>query len=493
MMLRPGDIRGNAIAVFPFLKTSQPIRLGNFNFRSTGDIDGIGAEDATHVTEIGKMLFLQDDLRIESASYAMLPPTDLDKEDLVMQELQSIQAVVAYCYGSPSPAFSSPFLGFEQASLAIFSPEKVSKFMVRPEHHVVDISGEPKLVGDKFYQVDGYYGRYNFRHPFWAIRGSRLYPGVPHVTLNIGQDLANDFNDIFSSRKFGLLPGLFAGPATGMAERALSALVWYNRSNSLRSDDNSATLNLSVAFETLLALPIDAKTDRFVDAVSLLLGRVDRLDTWARQFYDARSAIVHRGSASDYHFMPLRQKGQVGPTCDPLLDYGRQIFQLCMSTLLFGAQLGSDAGLQERFIASQERIQAILVTLDDESFDCADRLVRIDDLVSQLEESRFRHETGLKIEALIGAAQRASKCLLQSSTALSPDLSQAAKSLACAKGPDREFDALAALEAINGLKVLEPIPYRSPLFVALRLASIVWHHSFWHYYQLKERRQNIQG
>jgi len=35
MPLRPGEEPGNAIAVFPFLKTSEPIRLGSLIFRST--------------------------------------------------------------------------------------------------------------------------------------------------------------------------------------------------------------------------------------------------------------------------------------------------------------------------------------------------------------------------------------------------------------------------------------------------------------------------
>ena len=37
MTLRPGETPGHGIAVLPFLKTSEAVRLGNFTFRSTDD------------------------------------------------------------------------------------------------------------------------------------------------------------------------------------------------------------------------------------------------------------------------------------------------------------------------------------------------------------------------------------------------------------------------------------------------------------------------
>jgi hypothetical protein len=46
-------------------------------------------------------------------------------------------------------------------------------------------------------------------------------------------------------------------------------------------DDSVAILSLAVAFEALFGLPRDAKTERFVDAVSLLLGRVAMLNLCA--------------------------------------------------------------------------------------------------------------------------------------------------------------------------------------------------------------------
>ena len=80
MRLRPGELPGRAIAVFPFLKTRDPITLGSFTFRSTEETTGLDVDAAAHVREVADMLYLQDDLRIESAAYTTLPPLDLDKE-----------------------------------------------------------------------------------------------------------------------------------------------------------------------------------------------------------------------------------------------------------------------------------------------------------------------------------------------------------------------------------------------------------------------------
>lgn len=100
----PGKTPGQGIAVFPFLKTTHAIQLGNFRFRSTEDLDGLRDEDAQHVREVSQMFFLQDDLRIRSAAYAMLPSLDLDKAEPVLDELQHVQSVVAYCYAVPGCA-----------------------------------------------------------------------------------------------------------------------------------------------------------------------------------------------------------------------------------------------------------------------------------------------------------------------------------------------------------------------------------------------------
>ena len=148
---------------------------------------GLGDEDAKHVREVSQMLFLQDDLRIRSAAYAMLPSLDLDKAEPILKELEYVQSVVAYCYSSPHPTFGDPFFHFENASLVVLSPEGVSEFLVRPEHHVDATDPSVSLGANRWHNLPGYRGLYNFRQHFWVAKTSRIYPpratdGIKHFT-----------------------------------------------------------------------------------------------------------------------------------------------------------------------------------------------------------------------------------------------------------------------------------------------------------------------
>jgi len=409
------------------------------------------------------MLFLQDDLRIRPTTYTMLPALDLDKAEPCLRELERIQAIVAFCYSHPHWIFGNPFLAFERASLAIFSPEPVSIFLVRPEHRVTAMGPDTKLDRDEWDRVPGYYGRYNFRHPFWVVKNSRLYPPVPDIGLNHSQDLAYDLGSCFESPGYHLLPALLSEAESATAERVLTALGWFNRANALHGDDDSAILDLSVAFETLLALPKDAKTDRFVDAVSLLLGRVARLDLWAAQFYDARSDIAHEGKTKRLHFAPQKQKGQAdGALYQSHLIYGRQIFQLCVGAVLFGASLSKDAGIADKFVTNEERLQFICKTLDDESLTVADRFTAIAETVTLIDNFRFIGETGLLIKTLVGGVQCAAKNLLLCGNTLDPALKERVECLANAPRSYDLYEALAALRSLHDLKTALPSDPQSP-------------------------------
>src|SRR5260370_27970057 len=101
MTLRLGELPGPAVAVFPFLKTREHVRLGSFTFRSTDDVKDLSDEDSARVGEIADMLFLKDDLRIQTATYTLLPSLNLSSDDPTFRELLYIQAIVAYCYSAP--------------------------------------------------------------------------------------------------------------------------------------------------------------------------------------------------------------------------------------------------------------------------------------------------------------------------------------------------------------------------------------------------------
>ena len=491
MTFAPGETPGQGVAVFPFLKTTHAIQLGNFRFRSTEDLDGLGDEDAQHVREVSQMFFLQDDLRIRSAAYAMLPSLDLDKAEPVLKELEHVQSVVAYCYGSPHPTRGDPFFHFENASLVVLSPETVSEFLVRPEHHVEATDLSVSLGADKWHNLLGYRGLYNFRHHFWVAKTSRLYPPVPHLGLNIAQDLADDLASAFSEApQHHLLPGLLRHPDTPVAQRVLTAVRWHNRANAAGNIDDCAVLDLAVAFEALLALPKDAKTDRFVDAIALLLGRVPRLNLWAEQFYAARSDVAHEGRASRLRFVPQKAKNPSdSPVYQPLITYGRQIFRLCVGAILFGTHLAEQASLQDKLVTNQERFEFVCKTLADTSLPVEDRFAGIDDTVDAINEYRFVSEKGLLIETMLGAVRLAAANLLGFDTSLDSVIKPRVEDLARARSTTDSYDALDALRAYKEVKWTELPAPRTPHRTLYTLAESVWHYTFMHYFWIKRDRE----
>ena len=495
MTLRPGEVPGRGIAVFPFLKTTDPIQLGSFSFRSTDDTSDLEKQDAANVREIADMLFLKDELRIRSASYALLPPLDLDKVDPAVPELERIQAIIAYCYSAPRHTFGDIFFHYEQASLAIFSPQPITTVLVRPDHHVTPAAEQSTLDADEWHRVPGYEGRYNFRNPFWATKGSRLYPPVPHMSLNDGQNLAWDLGRAFSEApQHHLLPTLIREPLSPSAQRTITAIRWYNRANSYLADDCEAILSLAVAFEALLGLPRDAKTERFIDAVALLLGRVPRLNIWAVQFYAARSDVAHEGRTDRFRLMPTIQKlNDTGPQYQSLISYGRQIFQLCVGSVLFGAHLAQRSELHDKFTTNQERLEVICKILNDSSLAAADRFTAIDDIVATVDEYRYVNETDLSIATMMGAVQAAAKNLLECAASPDPAITARLYDLAVAKRSTDGYEALGALEAWRDVMPKGPLEPRSPEGIMRRLSEIIWHYNFMRYFWMKKERENRVG
>jgi hypothetical protein len=479
-----------SFAVFPFLKTHGAVSIGHLTFRSTDTTDGLTAEQAVCVNEIASMLFLQDNLRIRSASYAVVPFIDLSHQPDGVECLMNVQAVVAYCYASPRHAFGDLFLSSEHASMVIFTPGRVSVYLVRPDFHVDAVEPPSDLVADHRGEVAGYAGLYNFRHPFWVAKGSRLYGPKPHLTLNHSQDLSFDFDRMTAARAdYRLLSELLRKPDTQTSSRIFTAVRWFNAANNEANDHAAAIVNLSIAFEALLSLPADEKTDRLTDAISLLLGRIPRLDIWARQFYDARSRIVHEGRAQQLRFVATdSSKGSEGLLYQSLLSYGRQVFQLCLGTLLVGAELADSAGLAETLITNQERFQKICKMLADQTTPTSERLERIAPLVSATQQYRFVPESNLQIETMIGAVRLAAKALLEHNATISQELHEHLERFTMAKRTEDHLQELDALQALDSILHNQSVSAETIGSQTVRgLVEVVWSYVFTHYFWLKKR------
>jgi hypothetical protein len=479
-----------SFAVFPFLKTLSTVSIGQLTFRSTDVTDDLSAEQAVCVDEIASMLFLQDNLRIKSASYAIIPFVDLNYPTADVEHLMNVQAVVAYCYASPRHEFGDIFLSPEHASMVIFSPGRVPVSLVRPDFHVDVVEPTSDLGADNRWEVEGYAGLYNFRHHFWVAKGSRLYGPKPHLTLNHSQDLSSDLVYKAEARvDYRLLSELLRKPDTQTSSRIFTAVRWFNAANNEANDHAAAIVNLSIAFEALLSLPTDEKTDRLIDAISLLLGRIPRLDIWARQFYDTRSRIVHEGRAQQLRFVATdSRKVSEGPLYQSLLSYGRQVFQLCLGTLLVGAGLAEKAGLEEKLVTNQERFQKICKVLADKTTGTRERLERIAPIIAATHQYQYIPESGLQLEAMIGATRLAVKALLEDDEPISQELKEHLERLATAKRTDDHLQELDALRALDSVLTATPQLTQTSCGEVVRdLVKVVWSYVFMHYFWLKER------
>lgn len=480
----------HSFVVFPFLKTTRELSVGKLTFRSTELTDDLPSEQAVCLREIADMLFLQDNLRIESASCAVVPFIDLTNRSVDVGHLMDVQAFVAYCYASPRHEFGDLFLSSEKASMAIFTPGRVLKSLVRPDFHVRMVGTSPDLPADDRGEVAGYAGLYNFRQSFWVAKGSRLYGPAPHLGLNQAQDLSFDIEHKSKSRHdFRLLRDLLGRPCDQAASRIFTAVRWFNEANNASNDENAAIVDLSIAFETLLRLPVDSKTDRLTDAVSLLLGRTPRLDVWAGQFYDARSRIVHEGRTEKLRFIASDRKNlNDGLEYQSLLSYGRQVFQLCLGTVLVGAELATKASLAETLCTNQERFTRIHKLLSDETLETGERLERIAPIVAAIQQYQYVQESDLPLSTMFGAVRLAAKCFLKQDQGMPQELRKGLEAMSTAKRTEdhvTEFGALRTLQDMFGKTSASAAlhGYRS----IRDMVNVVWNCVFMHFYWIEQQ------
>ena len=482
-----------SLVVFPFLKTSRPVRLGSLMFRSTDDLVGLPRNEAESVVEIAGMLFAGGNQRIERASYAIIDRVD-SRNSSVPVELEAIgdiEAVVAYLYASPRHEFNDLFFSPEHANIVVLTPNWVAHALVRSNFNVINLVEPEDLVASPAGFVNGYDASFGLRHHFCVARGSRVYGTIPHPILNHSQDLASDVERGSRARAdYRLLLQLLMarGPGGDLGDRVLNAVRWFNRANSEHREEAESFICLAVALETLLCLPHDVKRDRFVDAIALLLGRVPRLDRWAKQFYEARSRAVHEGRVGQVAFIPLStsSKQTKAAAYQSLLAYGREVFQLCLGTVLTGAELSSRADLEAKLITNSERFATLCRTSNDDSLPLATRLERLDSRARQINRYQYVPDTGLDMATMLGACRAAANVVLDSGAEIAEELRDAIGAMAKAPRTDDHRERLEALRAlVDEIGKLPDLTEPREIRGMITLMETTWGYLFMDYYSIK--------
>lgn len=479
------------IAIFPCLKTSAPLRIGGYTFRSTTDLAELPDEQVTAVTEIAAMLYARDDVRIAKATYAITEPLGSLRPGSVIERLYQVRAVVGYLYSSPHPTQGVPFMPFEFASLAMVQPANVSTFLVRPEYGTILPPLPQDFIADDCHETLGYEGVYN-RRPLWLVRGSRLYGGHTNTTLNVAQDLSIDIGKFQGISRSGrdLLLELLERPLSPFGERIMTAIDWYNRANDQSDEPDRNLLSLAVAFEVLLELPSSEKTERLTDGIALLLGRTARLKDWASQFYAARSQVAHEGRVRDWWFYSESptQKGKSLHRFGSVMTYGLEIFQLCLTTILTGAKLAEKSQLAERFIANSERYIQITQSLSQFKGSTDDAIASIKPLVDELDRYQFV-SSPTSVGDVIKALRAAAKALSQGNLQISEELTATLNGF-CDSPKQDDFAALIALEALERqMRNTDQVILGPAGQVVAKLIEVGWRKLFMVYYQIRKQRE----
>jgi hypothetical protein len=434
------------------------------------------------------MLYARDDIRIAEAAYAITEPLDSIRPGPILERLDRIRLVVGYLYSSPHPTRGDPFMPFEFANMVVVQPANVSTFLVRPDYRTILPPLPDGFVEDNSHQTRGYEGVFN-RRPVWLVKSSRLYGGRTHTVLNMSQDLRYDIGGYRDGGPSGreLLLELLDRPLSPFIERIFMAIEWYNYANGEEETPDRKLLSLAVAFETLLELPSNEKTDRLADGIALLLGRTARLKDWANQFYAARSQVAHEGRVRDWWFYSAKpaQKGDPGHRMGSVMNYGLEIFQHCLTTILTGAMLAERSGLAERFVANSERYMLITKGLGRTSGDLDAAIIGIEPLVNELDRYQFV-SSPVPIWEVIKALRAAAKALSQCSLMVDDQLAIALE--AFYDGPKK--DELAALSALEALEIqvasTDPIVMSPAAQVLAKLIKVGWRALFLRYFQLKD-------
>ena len=279
-------------AFFPYLITHNRVPLRGIEFRSNTDLDDLPADAKKHLEILSQMFFLQDGVRIEQMTCACLEfPADKADQIEFRRRLHEAQLLIGYLYCSPHPS-GGVLLPAEKSTLFVFrlgdtfgSPGMVPTSLVWHDQHgsnrVKRIDGKDTPSTD---MTQGYSGTRNQTTPLWVAEGSRLFPELPHITLNETQELSIHIDMLLSRPYHWALEYLYHPPEDyppDLRNRVFVSLEWYLKSCRASITEAEVVVHLAIALESLVRVrPGEGVTERFKDAIQTLLGPVPRLDDW---------------------------------------------------------------------------------------------------------------------------------------------------------------------------------------------------------------------
>lgn len=480
--------------IIPYLKTSDSIIIRGFKFESSRNIEAYTPEVREHLEILFSMFYLRDDLRIKDMTFNYIEcEDDVDIIENYMKKFIDIQTLLAYIYSSPNPTFLDPYLTNEHSNIFSFIPKNVSKFIVWPDNNVenTNLGFEFPKINDRN-EVSGYQGRLNGNSYLFVAKGSKIYPPSPNFWLNIPQNLYREISSV-TAKQSALSKLLWKNEITNNNEyRIFTSLKWYNRSLSYDVNQDIALINLAIAFESLLGLEQgEHVTKRFKESIKLLVGNIEKLDSWLNQFYNARSEIVHEGSSKNLLFNAGNDKKNTS-YYRSLVSYGRLIFKICLNAIVTGTESAYEIGLPNLFITNKERFEHIIKKLD-ASNASKELLFSIKNDINDIERYFFVHEDGLKVDLIIGTLKRVIKVFLDIGIDASDEFKNLFYRFVDKKEKSELYHDLSIIKKMNEQIKIEKEQLTnddSCINIVISLIKCVWNYTFDYFYRLERQYKN---
>ena len=195
--------------------------------------------------------------------------------------------------------------------------------------------------------------RFDLPMPPQVVAGRRLiYPPfqLMHPSLRLPEDVSEEIAFLESLFDDSLE---FEGDKD-IINQLLLAIRWYNASfKDVPGVSGSPLVYMATAFETLFDSPAGNIQAALAHDLRFLFFDNRYVQDWIKQFYDARSRIVHRGYAPSVRFRVGNEEHL------DLVYWARVIFRICVRTLLHQRREVATSEVVHAFVPNSKRLQRI--------------------------------------------------------------------------------------------------------------------------------------
>ncbi len=351
--------------IFPYIEIHEPMTIWGETLFPISAIDDVNMSDENkeHFLKLSQMFFLySDDQPVKDVTCITLStPYDDKREFDFKNKLEELRKIFDYlaCVPDQSPHKSWLFRNYEQVDYYLFTVKTdIWKSIIR----CIQTDNFPKE--EKSYE--GYFYELNQFDDGYVIEGCRIYPRTNKIfdSLDLSRMFAH--HRIFESNSNPLSQYIYNDNSSNLNTRILTSLEWYNRSCLQSITSDLSLVALATAFETLFSFEREMnKTDLLIHSIQMILGDISRLGEWGKQFYNARSRILHEGKWEQDKFILSKDKSSPSQY-GSLTHFGWLIYRICFEAILTGSIKASRSNLKAQFFNNQERLEKIIMTLKEE-------------------------------------------------------------------------------------------------------------------------------